>query len=371
MQPFWSNNFGNPSSIHEAGVEAKRALEEAREKVARILRVRSQDITFTSGGTESNNLALRGAVAAMMRSDVSFSDIEIISTEAEHPSILRSLEVLQSQGIKVTKAPIGSDGRVLVEEFRKLLSPKTRLVSFAYVNSETGVIEDIGKLARVVRAFEKENGLTILFHTDACQAPMWLPTTLDSLSVDMLSLDGGKCAGPKGVGLLAHRGRAKLLAVTAGGSQEDSTRPGTEPLPLIVGLAEALFLSQQECEARSIKTTSVRDYLIDELKSIDGVTLNGTREDRVANNVNVSIPGVDTEFAVVALSVAGILCSTRSACSGAGGGLSAPVLAMTQDRTRASSTIRFTLDPKVTKRNIRFVIKALRNHLANSKLVND
>ena len=365
---YWSDSFGNPSSIHRLGAEAKVALENAREKVARTLRVRATDVTFTSGGTESNNLALRGTVSSMFRAGVSAEDIEIISTAAEHPSIIRSLEMLKLKGVKVTLAPLGEDGRVKIDEFKKLLSSKTRLVSFSYVNSETGVVEDIGRLVRAVRAYEKENGLTILFHTDACQAPRWLPCNLDSLAVDMMSLDAGKCAGPKGVGVLVHRHRVNISPIIAGGSQENGLRPGTEPLALIVGGVEALVLAQAECTKVSEKTASVRNYFISELENNFEVNLNGSREHRVANNINVSIAGIDTEFAVVALSAAGILASTKSACSGAGSGLSAVVLAMTNDRNRASSTIRFTLSPETTKRDIRFVIKVLKEHLDNSKL---
>lgn len=368
MSPYWSEVSGNPSSIHAAGVKAKTALDAAREKVARTLRVRANDVVFTSGGTESNNLAILGYVRSMKDAGVSMSDIEIISTKAEHPSVSRTLEVLESEGIKVIRISLGEDGRVVAEEFKKALSPKTRLITVAYVNSETGIIEDIGKLSRLTRAYEKENGLTILFHTDASQAPLWLPCALDALGVDMLTLDAGKCAGPKGVGILARRPRARVSSIANGGSQENSLRPGTEPLPLIVGAAEALFLAQKEYEKVSTRVAKVRNYLIQELQTIPEVTLNGSKENRVANNVNISIPGIDTEFAVIALSAAGVYASTKSACSGAGSGVSQPVFTMTGDYARAASTIRFTLSPQVTKRDVDAAVQALKEHLENSKL---
>ena len=368
MNPLWAEDFGNASSIHDYGVKAKKALSAAREEAARTLRVRADDIVFTSGGTESNNLAILGSVKAMIASGVAPSDIEIISTAAEHPSVLKSLEEATKQGARVTLAPLDMDGRVIAEEFKKLLSPQTRLVSLAYANSETGVVEDIGKLARIVRAFEKENGLTVLIHTDACQAPLWLPCGLDSLSVDLMSLDAGKCRGPKGVGLLVKRPRVKLAAVAYGGSQENDLRPGTEPLPLIVGAARALSLAQSEYEKLSAAVRPVRDYFISQLLTVPGVVINGSKEHRLANNINISIPGQDTEFLVVALSAAGIFASTRSACSGAGAGVSKVVLNMTKDRERAMATVRFTLSPETTYKDAAYVVKAINDHLRHSRL---
>ena len=370
MAPLWAEDFGNASSIHDYGVRAKKTLLSAREDVARTLRVRSEDIIFTSGGTESNNLAIIGSVKSMLASGVPASDIEVISSMAEHPSVLKSLEEVGKLGARVTFAPLGNDGRVSPEEFKKLLSPQTRLVTLAYANSETGVVEDIGRLTRVVRAFEKENGLTILIHTDACQAPLWLPCGLDSLSVDMMSLDAGKCRGPKGIGILARRSRANLAVVTFGGSQENNLRPGTEPLPLIRGAATALSLAQAEHQQLAAHVGLVRDYFISLLENIPGVVLNGSREKRLANNVNISIPDTDTEFLVVALSAVGISASTRSACSGAGAGISRAVLEMTGDTKRAIATVRFTLSPDTTKKDVAYTVQIIKDHLHNSKLPN-
>lgn len=368
MAPLWAEDFGNASSIHGLGVRAKKILATAREDMARTLRVRAEDIVFTSGGTESNNLAIVGSVKAMIASGVTPSDIEIISTKVEHPSVSKSLAAAEKLGARITMAPIGSDGLVIPEEFKKLLSPQTRLITLAYANSETGVVEDIGRLARIVRAFEKENGLTILMHTDACQAALWLPCGLDSLSVDMMSLDAGKCRGPKGVGILAKRPRVQLKAVTFGGGQENNLRPGTEPLPLIVGAVTALCLAQTEHERLAASVKPVRDYFFQLLETIPAAVLNGSREHRLPNNVNISLPHTDTEFLVVALAAAGIAASTRSACSGAGAGVSEPVLEMTHDRERAMATVRFTLSPETTKRDVEYTVEVIKQHLENSKL---
>lgn len=370
MAPYWSEVFGNASAIHSGGVAAKKAINEAREKLARTLRVRAGEIIFTSGGTESNNLALKGAVLAMQNGGVKTNEIEIISTAIEHPSITKTLDSLAEQGCIITVAPVDQEGQVIIEDFKKLLSPKTRLVSVAYVNSEIGVIQDISKISRIVKAFEKENGLTVLIHTDASQAPLWLPCALDSLGVDLLTLDAGKCEGPKGAGVLVRRQRASLMTLSDGGPQEADLRPGTEPTPLLVGCVEAICLSQLEYENKSGRVSQLRDQFIKELETIPGFVLNGHRSKRVANNVNVSIAGLDTEFAVVALDTAGISASTKSACSGAGSGRSAVVYAMTNDLPRATATIRFTLSPNTTLSQLRFVTKTLKKHIKNSTLPN-
>lgn len=363
MQPFWSTHYGNPGAIHSEGVIAKSAVEEARELVARMLRVRTTDVLFTSGGTESNNLAIRGAVRAMCLANVPAADIEVISTAVEHPSVLECLKRLAEDGVRIVYAPIDDEGRVIADEFKKLLSHRTRLVTIAYANSETGVIQDIGRLSRIVRMFEKENGLTIPFHTDAAQAPRWLSCALDALGVDMLSLDAGKCEGPKGIGILVKRSRVQLAPMTGGGSQESKLRPGTEPVSLIVGAATAISLAQKECEKQSLITTKLRDRWIKELKKLPGVILNGSLTHRLPNNINISVPGLDTEFAVVSLDVAGVAASTKSACAGSGSGRSHVVYAMTSDDARAAATIRFTMSPYTSWRDLKKTTDILRKHI--------
>ncbi|OGG41643.1 hypothetical protein A2837_00685 [Candidatus Kaiserbacteria bacterium RIFCSPHIGHO2_01_FULL_46_22] len=299
----------------------------------------------------------------MRLANVPASDIEVISTAVEHPSVSECLKRLASEGVRIVYAPIDNEGMVIGEEFKKLLSHRTRLVTIAYANSETGVVQDINRLSRIVRMFEKENGLTIPFHTDAAQAPRWLPCALDSLGVDMLSLDAGKCEGPKGIGILVKRPRVQLASITGGGGQESKLRPGTEPVSLIVGAATALSLAQNEYEKLSVTTATLRDHWIKELSKIPNVVLNGSRVERLPNNVNISVVGLDTEFAVVALDAAGIAASTKSACSGAGSGRSQVVYAMTADEARSISTIRFTMTPYTRWRDLKKTTKALRNHI--------
>jgi len=248
-----------------------------------------------------------------------------------------------------------------------LLSPKTRLVSLAYANSETGVVQDISRLGRSIRAYEKANGLSIAFHTDASQAPLWLPCALDALSVDMMTLDAGKFCGPKGVGVLAHRANSKLSPVIRGGGQEAGLRPGTENTAGVVGLALALQEAQTGLKVRSSLVSSLRNRFVKRLLQIEGVILNGSKENRLANNVNVSIPHIDTEYAVIILNVAGVAVSTKSACSGAGGGGSTVVMEMTGDADRAGSTLRLTLGKTTTWSDLKYTADILEQHIQKTR----
>ena len=367
MSPYWQTHFGNPGSISREGTVAKTAITAARKTIAEVLRVKEDDVTFTSGGTESNSLALFGLVKAIREAGVSDSEIEIISTPVEHPSISRGLEALEREGCKITYIAVDEEGIIDYKQLESSLSPKTRLVVTAYANSETGIVQDLGRIGRLIKAYAKKNDISITFHTDASQAPLWLPCALDALSVDLMTLDAGKCCGPKGVGALVHRKPSTPSALLYGGSQESNLRPGTENVPLIVGCARAILLAQRHAEARSQKVSQLRDSFINELETIEGLRLNGSRTERLANNVNVSIHGLDTEYAVVVLDQAGVACSTKSACSGAGSGRSEVVYSMTKDEDRANSTIRFSLGEDTTGRELKQVVEVLREHVKRMK----
>jgi cysteine desulfurase len=215
-----------------------------------------------------------------------------------------------------------------------------------------------------VRAFEKESGARILVHTDAAQAPLWLSCALDSLGVDVLSLDAGKCYGPKGVGVLACVHDAHLAPHFFGGDQEGGLRPGTENTGLIVGAAESLCIAQDGYKSRSERATVLRDIFFAQLETIEGVVRNGSQEDRVANNINISIPGIDSEFAVITLDEKGIACATKSACGGARGDGSSVVFAITQDKERATSTLRFSLGEETTIQELEQTGAILKAHVA-------
>ncbi|KKT79296.1 MAG: Aminotransferase class V, partial [Parcubacteria group bacterium GW2011_GWF2_44_8] len=334
MLPYLENEFGNPSAIHAEGIAARSAVESSRQKVATTLGIRPEGVLFTSGGTESNNLAILGRLKYLARKEgIAYSDMEVVTTRIEHPSILSLIPVIEATGVTVRFVEVDEEGKITVAALEKVLSPKTVLVTFAYANSEVGVVQSVSRLVRTVRQFEKTHthGRRIVVHIDAAQAPLWLPCSLTSLGVDMMSLDVGKCNGPKGVGMLVVRGNVPLLPILYGGGQEQGLRPGTENVANIVGGATALALAQADYKERAASVSKLRDSFIDLLtEALPEMLLNGPRgEDRLANNINLSLPKFDTEYAVVYLDAQGIAASTKSACAGAGGGESVVVSTMT------------------------------------------
>jgi cysteine desulfurase len=363
MKPFWSLQFGNASSIHQEGVKAREAIETARTKLARLLHVKEEGVVFTGSGTESNNIAIFGTLEEHHRKGIAYEDMEIVSTLLEHPSVLEVLRQVQKWGVHVKYAEVDEEGLIVPHSLESLVTPKTVLFSFAYVNSEIGIVQHVGKLARIIRVLEKKYDSRIYVHIDAAQAPLWLSCELDKLGVDVLTLDAGKCYGPKGVGVLAFRYGVSLKGFMFGGSQEGGLRPGTENTALIVGAVEALAIAQEKYQVRSFDVQQLRDSFITELESIEGVVLNGSKESRVANNVNISIPGIDSEFAVIYLDQQGIACSTKSACGGAKGEGSLVVKAITKSEERALSTIRFTLGEETTQEEVMQATKKIKTHI--------
>ena len=368
MQPYFLEVFANASAIHAEGVAARQAVETARESVARTLRVRVPDVYFTGSGTESNNLAVVGAVMARHEAGVAFSDMEVVASPIEHPSIMRALDHLAALGVRVHYLTVDEVGKLAPAELSTKLSSRTVSVVFSYVNSEIGVVQDVAALARAVRMYERANSTRIYVHVDAAQAPLWLPCALDRLAVDSIALDAGKCCGPKGVGILATRHGVTLAPLTYGGGQERGLRPATENVPGIVGAATALTIAQEHHEDRAARVAVVRDAGIKTLLTLPGAVLNGSATDRVANNINISLPGLDTEYAVIVLDQAGIAAATRSACSGADGGESHVVRMLSgSNESRAQSTLRFTLGEASTSAEIERVRVVLHDHLERMK----
>lgn len=365
MTRFLREDFGNPGGIHKEGVIAKRALEEFRTEVARTLEVQESGVVFTSGGTESNNLAISGVVELLYATGRTYESMTIISTKLEHPATLRTLEGLAALGVKVVYAPVKDDGQLDMAALRTLIDNSVVLVTLAYVNSEVGVITDTRAVRRLLDEVSKKTGTEILLHIDGAQAPLWLPCQLVRIGADLLSLDGGKCGGGKGVGALVMKKGVTVAPLLRGGGQEMGLRPGTEPIHLVAAFTTALSEAQRGWQSRSEAVTKVRDYAMAEItKRIPKATLNGPMgPDRVANNIHISIPGIDAEFAVITLDAHGIAASTKSACSSKGGGASAVVLAMTGDEARASSTLRFTLGPDTTTFDIDQMLVVLATHL--------
>ncbi len=364
--------YGNPSAVHTEGVIARKVIEDARSIIANTLKIKSDGVYFTSGGTEANNLAIFGAIEALHTEGREYEDIEIISTEIEHPSIIGVLSEIKKRGVTIKYAPVSCVGKIIESEFLKLLSLNTALVTCGYVNSEIGVVQDIKSLSRHIRKFSKKNKTKILFHIDAAQAPLWLSCDLSRLGIDMISLDTGKCYGPKGFGLLACHGKVDLLSHMFGGGQEVGIRPGTENTPLIAGGSIAIKEAQDRWEERSVRIKALRDYLITQLEyKLPEAILNGPNVsydgDRVANNVNFSIKSLDTEFATIVLDNEGIAVSTKSACGGSDGAGSYVVRSITKDKDRAQSTLRITLGEETTIDDLDRCVEVLVAHCSEVK----
>ena len=365
MTPFLTNSFANASAIHAEGVAARTAVEEARGLVANTLKVRPEFVTFTSGGTESNNLAIIGTIDNLVNEERAFVDMEVVTTKIEHPSVMNTMRALERKGVVVKYVNVDFEGFVKLEELQSLLSEKTVLFSVAYANSEIGTIQKVHALKKILTTAEKKFGTKIMFHLDSAQAPLWLSCQFDSLQADLLALDVGKCNGPKGMGVLVRSRRTTLASTLFGGGQESGIRPGTENVAGMVGASVALEESQKHFKTRADKVTEVRDAGIEYLlKEIPNAILNGpTGEDRLANNINISIPGLDTEFATVVLDKHGFAVSTKSACAGAGGGESAVVRAISNDPARSVSTLRFSLAPDTTHKNLQDLTRVLKSHI--------
>jgi cysteine desulfurase len=363
MEPFLSGDFGNPSAIHKEAQIAKSAVENARAEVARAIQVRPEFVTFTSGGTEANNIAIIGAIEHLRESGRDYSEMEVVTTRIEHPSVHNTIKHLESLGVTVRYINVNSDGKIILSEFKSLLSEKTVLVSCSYANSEIGVVQPLHNIKKAMNTVEQKYSSKILFHVDAAQAPLWLNCQFDSTGADFLTLDAAKCCGPKGVGVLILSRRARVVSVGFGGGQENGLRPGTENVAGVVGAGVAIKKSQEKWKERAELVKEVRDKGIDYiLETIPTAILNGPEQDRIANNINISIPNMDTEFAAVVLDKNGFAVSTKSACSGAGGGESLVVKEISNDTARSSSTLRFTLGPETTLKQIKKLADILKQH---------
>ncbi|MFM2374643.1 MAG: hypothetical protein RLZZ234_638 [Candidatus Parcubacteria bacterium] len=367
MRPFETHTFANASGVHREGRLAREALEAARARVAHTLKTVPHHVVFTSGGTESNNLAILGVVEKFREEGRAYEEMEIISTAIEHPSILEPLRLLEKKGVVVKYAPVNSEGTIVRAPFRELLSEKTVLVTFAYANSEIGTVQEVQALSRSVRLWRNEKKRSYPYvHIDACQASLWLPCKMDSLGVDMMSLDAGKCYGPKSVGVLALRGDVSLSPLLRGGSQEGGLRPGTEHVGAAVGLAAAFVWAQEGWEVRALKVAESREFFFEKLAAaFPGLVLNGSHEHRLPNNLNVAIPGLDGEYAVVGLDARGVACSTRSACkvneSTEEGG-SHVLRALNLPHDVVLGAIRFSLGEETTKAELFRAVIALQDH---------
>ncbi|HEY3298843.1 MAG TPA: cysteine desulfurase NifS [Armatimonadota bacterium] len=349
MQPFLSEVFGNPSSLHWFGQEAKRALDAARDSIAHNLGADSSEIYFTSGGTESDNEALIGVTSALAS-----KGNHIITSSIEHHAVLETCEFLQSAGIDVTYLPVDKFGLVDPLDVEHAITDKTILVSIMQANNEIGTIEPIEDISRITR----ERG--IAFHTDAVQTVGHIPVDVDALGVDLLSLSAHKFYGPKGVGVLYVRRGTRILPIIHGGAQERQRRAGTENVPGIIGMAKALEISQQDIDERAARECELRDYLVNGLMaSIEGIRLNGHPTNRLPNNVNIAVQYVEGESMLLTLDLKGIAASSGSACSSGALEPSHVLRAIGLPVEIAHGSLRFSLGRQTTEEDLDYVIESL------------
>jgi cysteine desulfurase len=349
MLPFFSDAFGNPSSIYSYGQEAKGALEEARIKVAELIGARSEEIVFTSGGTEADNYALKGIAYANEH-----KGNHIITTPIEHHAVLEACKFLEKNGIRITCLPVDKYGLVDPDDVKKAITDRTIVISVMHANNEVGTIEPVEEIGKIAR----EAG--VYFHSDAVQTAGHIPVNVDELGVDLLSISGHKLYGPKGVGALYVRKGTKLVPLVHGGEHEKRRRAGTENVPGIVGLGKAVQLAGQEMSKEAERLTYLRDKLIRGLeKKIDRVRLNGHPAKRLPNNINVSVDFVEGESMILNLDLEGICASTGSACSSASLEPSHVLLALGLSPEQAHGSLRFTLGRENTEADIERALAVL------------
>ncbi|NWG22194.1 MAG: cysteine desulfurase NifS [Chloroflexi bacterium] len=351
MMPFFSERFGNPSSIYGAGRAALHALDEARDRVAAILGASPREIIFTGGGSESDNLAIRGVAMAQRQAG---RGAHLITSAIEHHAVLHTVEHLQALGFDMTVLPVDASGLVQPDDLRAALRPDTVLVSIMYANNEIGTIQPVAELAAICR----ERGVP--FHTDAVQAPGALPLNVRALNVDLMTMSAHKFYGPKGVGALYIRHGTPLLPQISGGGQERRRRAGTENVPGIVGMAMALQLAEERRAQDSAHCARLRDRLVEGvLASVPGTRLNGHPARRLPNNANLSFDGVEGESVLLLLDQRGIAASSGSACTSGSLEPSHVLTALGLTSDEALGAVRFTFGRDNTDADVTAVLDAL------------
>lgn len=350
--------YGNPSSYNNCGREAREYVEKCRLRVARFLGARPDEIIFTASGTEANNLAIQG-VARDLQSKIK---PHIITTQIEHLSVLKPIKWLEKTGFDVTYLSVDKNGFINIEELQKAVKQETVFVSIMYANNEIGTIEPITKIRKLLSDFRNRklqaHEKSLLFHVDACQATEYLNMNVDYLGVDLLTLNGSKIYGPKGIGVLYIRRGTRLLPIILGGEQERGLRAGTENLIAIGGLAVALDqISKKEAE----RLTVLRDYFIQKMKDLlPGIIMNGAQGDqRLPNNINVSIPGLTSEVLLLELDKYGVHAGSGSACTSHSVEPSHVLKAIGLDKKYLDGALRFSMGRHTTKKDMDYVFKVL------------
>ena len=349
MIPYFHDAFGNPSAIYSYGQEAKSAVEKARSSVASLIGARDEEIVFTSGGTEADNFALKGVAFANQK-----KGNHLITSSIEHHAVLESCKFLGKIGFKITYLPVDHFGLVNPDDVKKAITDKTILISIMHANNEIGTIQPITEISKIAR----EAG--VYFHTDAVQTAGHIPTDVNELGVDLLSMSAHKLYGPKGVGALYIRKGTKLATFMHGGGQERGRRASTENVPGIVGFGKAAELAKPELDVEIIHLTNLREILITGiLNKINHTHLNGHPVKRLPNSINISVEFVEGESMCLNMDMAGIYASTGSACSSASLEASHVLLAMGLDPVQAHGSLRFTLGKWTTEEEINQVLEVL------------
>ncbi len=370
MEEYEKRSFANPSALYGEALVAKESLQKSREKVAELLNARESEIIFTSGGTESNNLALLGVFERYKKEGFV---PHIITSSIEHSSILETVEEIKKRGGEVTVLSVSPDGLINPKDVFRAIKENTILVSIMYANNEIGTIQDIKEIGKLIRKYRNDNKTSFpYFHTDACQASLYLSVDVLKLGVDLLTLDGIKIYGPRGVGMLYKKSTLEILPVIFGGGQEKKLRSGTENVAGAVGFAKAMEITTEMREKESIRLTQIRDYAIDEiLKNFKGASLNGSRTERLPNNINICFPGKDAEFLVISLDVQGIAASYSSSCRTLKEDSSSYVISALDKEACHSSSLRFSLGRNSQKSDIDYLVGKLKQILNREKAANN
>ncbi len=347
MRPWFSENFGNPSTVYSLGLNAATAVQEARESIARCIGAEAEEIFFTSGGTESDNWAILGMAETRQS-----KGRHLVTSSIEHHAVLEPMEYLEKRGYEVTRLPVDSTGLVDPEDVRRAIRPDTILISIMHANNEVGAIQPIAEIGKIAR----EAG--VLFHTDAVQTAGKLPLDVGKLGVDMLSMSAHKFYGPKGVGLMYLRRRTKIAPLLHGGGQEQGHRAGTTNVPGIVGMAKALELASARMADDAAREAGLRDRLWAGLEaSIDAIYLNGSTAHRLPNNLNVRLDGIEGESMILMLDMEGICVSSGSACTTGSLEPSHVLLALGIPKENAHGSLRVTLGRSTVCEDIDHFIK--------------
>lgn len=358
MEPYWTDVSANPHAVHTEGRHAREAVEEARTVIANALGAQHNELVFTSGGTESNMLALLGVLHAHSKSGRKPENTHLITSVIEHPSVRDCFRELERKGYAIDSVPVTGEGVITPDSVASVLRPETVFVSLMFANNEIGTIEPIAEIGTMLKKHTKETGAPLAFHTDASQAPLFTQMDVVELGVDLLTVDAQKMYGPKGVGGLYVREGTLIESVCKGGNQEYGLRAGTINTPGVVGFARAWKLAEERRTKDTAHLKELQTYFFTRIKeAIPEAMINGSTEHRLPNNVNISLPGVSGEFAVLLLDEHGIAASTRSACLA--GGKEGSYVVDALGVGGADRALRFSMGREVTKENIDRVVSAL------------